>query len=139
MNVAIVGSRGFDQPHIIRNAVRRWMVLAPEGVTIVSGGARGADTMGGEVAKELSLPTIIHLPDWDRFGRSAGFRRNELIVADADVVLAFFAPGPLSNGTKHTVALAHKAGKPVFIYHEGRWQDWPPTEKFPHYAEGGVS
>ena len=136
MNVAVVGSRGFTEAHVILNALRRWMVLAPEGVTLVSGGAQGADTLGAEAAKELSMPTIIHLPDWERYGRSAGFKRNELIVRDADVVLAFFAPGPLSNGTKHTVALAHKAGKPVFIYHERRWQEWPVTERFPHYAEG---
>lgn len=121
MNIAIVGSRDFTDEHVIRSAIRRWMVLAPEGVTIVSGGARGADSIGEQIAKDLSLPTIIHLPDWQGGGRSAGFDRNKLIVRDADVVLAFFAPGPRSNGTAHTVAQAKIAGKKVFVYHEGVW------------------
>ena len=122
MNIAIVGSRTFEDASVIRSAIRRWMVLAPEGVTIVSGGARGADSIGEAIAKELSLPTLIYLPDWARFGKSAGFRRNMDIVRDADVILAFFAPGPKSNGTKHTVAEARIAGKPVYVYHEGRWE-----------------
>lgn len=121
MYVAVVGSRGFADAAVIRSAIRRWMVLAPEGVAIVSGGARGADSLGEAIARELSLPTIVHLPEWDRFGRSAGFRRNEHIVRDADVVLAFYAPGPRSAGTSHTVRLALDAGKPVHVYHEGRW------------------
>jgi predicted Rossmann fold nucleotide-binding protein DprA/Smf involved in DNA uptake len=122
MNVAIVGSRGFTNRAVIESAVRRWMVLAPEGLTIISGGARGADSIGEAIADALAIPKRIHLPDWDRFGRSAGFRRNETIVNDADVVLAFFADGPLSSGTAHSVHLAEKAGKKVHVYHEGRWE-----------------
>lgn len=121
MNIAIVGSRSFANEHIIRTAIRKWMALAPEGVTIVSGGARGADSIGEAIAKELSLPTIIHLPDWQRYGKSAGFRRNMDIVRDADVVLAFFADGPRSNGTSHTVAEARIKGKVVHVYHQGEW------------------
>lgn len=121
MNIAIVGSRGFENVAIIRQAIRRWMVLAPEGVTIVSGGARGADSIGEMVAKELSLPTIVHLPDWEHKGKAAGYLRNLLIVRDADVVLAFFADGPRSKGTSHTVAAAKIAGKKVYVYHEGVW------------------
>lgn len=121
MNIAIVGSREFDNAHIIESAIRRWMVLSPEGVTIVSGGARGADTLGEQIAKRLNLPTIIHLPEWERYGKSAGFKRNALIVRDADVVLAFFAPGPRTPGTSNTVAAAKIAGKTVHVYHEGVW------------------
>ena len=116
MNVAIVGSREFTDGRVIRASIER---LRP--TTIVSGGARGADSLGAFWARELSIPTIIHLPDWDRFGKSAGYRRNELIVRDSDMVLAFFAPGPRSRGTQHTVAIARAAGKTVHIYHEGVW------------------
>lgn len=121
MNLAIVGSREFTERGVIERAIRKWMVLSPEGVAIVSGGANGADSIGEAIAKDLSLPTIIHLPDWKTYGKSAGFRRNALIVADADVVLAFFAPGPRSRGTAHTVAAAKIKGIPVFVYHEGAW------------------
>ena len=121
MKIAIVGSRGFDNAAIIAQSIRRWMVLAPEGLTIVSGGARGADRIGEDIAYDLSIPIVIHLPDWGKFGKSAGFIRNALIVRDADVVLAFFAPGPRSKGTADTVARAKLAGKAVYEYHEGAW------------------
>jgi SLOG family YspA-like protein len=124
MNIAIVGSRGFTDIYAIRAAVKRWMVLTPEGVTIISGGARGADSLGELVAQEFSLPTIVHRPRWYRDGKyipSAGFERNTTIVEDADVVLAFYAPGPLSRGTSDTVRKAQLAGKPVHCYHEGKW------------------
>jgi predicted Rossmann fold nucleotide-binding protein DprA/Smf involved in DNA uptake len=123
MNPAIVGSRGFTDSKVIRDAILDFQRThySDRPLTIVSGGARGADSLGAFWARELSIPTIIHLPDWDRFGKSAGYRRNELIVRDADYVLAFFAPGPRSNGTQHTVDIARAAGKTVRIYHEGVW------------------
>lgn len=121
MRLAIVGSRGFDRRDVIDAAVRRWMVLAPEGLTIVSGGARGADQLGEDVAHSLNIPTIIHLPDWQTHGKAAGFIRNRLIVRDSDVVLAFYAPGEKSKGTSHTISLARDAGKTVHYFHEGRW------------------
>jgi YspA, cpYpsA-related SLOG family len=121
MNVAIVGSRGFTNRHVIEGAIRRWMVLSPEGLTIVSGGARGADSLGEDIARALNLRTIIHLPDWDTHGKAAGFIRNRDIVRDADVVLAFLQPGPATRGTSHTISLARDAGKMVYVYHEGKW------------------
>lgn len=124
MNIAIVGSRGFTDRVIIERSIRRWMQLdqTPDApITIVSGGARGADSIGEAVAKSFNLPTIIHLPQWEVYGKSAGYKRNALIVRDADVVLAFFAPGPRSKGTANTVASAKLAGKTVHEYHAGTW------------------
>ena len=120
MNVAIVGSRGFEDRSIISDSIIRLAQKYPD-LTIVSGGARGADTLGEEAARRLRVPVIVHLPDWATFGKSAGFKRNDLIVRDADMVLAFFAPGPRSKGTSHTVAAAKIKGIPVHIYHEGAW------------------
>jgi hypothetical protein len=76
--------------------------------------------MGEAIAKEMGYPTIIHLPKWHLYGKSAGFKRNDLIVADADIVLAFFAPGERSHGTANTVASAKLAGKRVFEYQTGK-------------------
>lgn len=123
MNVAIVGSRGFAEGRVIRAAIERLASIHPD-LTIVSGGAQGADSIAAFWARELSLPTLIHRPDWDRLGKRAGFERNKLIVRDADMVLAFYAPGPRSRGTSHTVDLAEQAGKELHVYHEGRWN--PP-------------
>ena len=120
MNVAIVGSRGFTEQLLVYRAIEH-LRNKHGAITIVSGGAKGADTYAEQFAKTLGLATIIHLPDWAKFGKSAGFRRNDLIVRDADMVLAFFADGPRSPGTSNTVAQAKIAGKEVHVFHEGRW------------------
>ena len=46
-------------------------------IHIVSGGARGADALAEMYSRERDL--ILHLfpADWNKYGRSAGFRRNE--------------------------------------------------------------
>jgi len=123
--IAIVGSRGFTDEALIQRSLERWIVNTAGDLTVVSGGARGADSIGERVARDLGVTTKVHLPQWDRFGKSAGFRRNEDIVRDADVVLAFFAPGPRSKGTSHTVALARAKGKRTFVFHEGAWTAYP--------------
>jgi len=125
MNIAVVGSRGFTDRAIIQRCLARLQEKYGE-ITVVSGGAAGADSIGAQVAAELGMKTIIHLPEWDRYGKSAGYRRNEFIVRDADMVLAFFAPGPRSKGTSHTVRLA-SASKPLHVYHEGAWETQLPA------------
>lgn len=122
MNVAIVGSRTFEDEYVISQAIISLTYQHGDKLTIVSGGARGADSLAEQVAKELSIPTIVHLPNWNLYGKSAGFRRNDLIVKDADMVIAFFADGKKSRGTSNTVAQARLAGKEVMVYHEGEWE-----------------
>lgn len=120
MKVAIVGSRGFTDSALVERTVKALLDKHSD-LVIVSGGAAGADTLAARAGALLGVRTITHWPEWEKFGKSAGFKRNALIVADADLVIAFFAPGPRSKGTANTVALALGASKPTRIYHEGRW------------------
>jgi predicted Rossmann fold nucleotide-binding protein DprA/Smf involved in DNA uptake len=80
---------------------------------IVSGGAKGADTIAESFAKVCRIPTKIFLPDWDKHGKAAGFIRNREIVDYCDMVIAFW--DQKSKGTKNTIDTALKAGKPVWI------------------------
>lgn len=120
MNVAIVGSRDFaDQRLIVATVIH--LRSTHDNLCIVSGGARGVDSMAESAARGCNVPTIVYKPDWDGLGKGAGYIRNRLIVADADMLVAFFAPGPRSRGTAHSVALALAKGITVHVYHEGRW------------------
>ena len=83
-----------------------------EGV-IVSGGALGADLMGERYAEERDMQTIIHLPDWPRYGRGAGMVRNKLIIDDAEYVFAFHNGS--SKGTMNSIGHAKKANKPYEV------------------------
>jgi len=114
MRLAIVGSRTFPD----YNLLKKWAYIyltagwGPD-ITIISGGANGADKMAERFAKEYNYEVSIFLPDWNKYGKSAGFRRNEHIVDDCDIVLAFW--DGKSKGTKHTIDLAKLAKKPTFI------------------------
>ncbi len=112
MKVLICGSRGFDDSALIRN------VLSPLNATLViHGGARGADQAGGFVAEQLGIDQVAYPANWTKYGRSAGFRRNEQMLDEAkpDLVLAFYA-GTRTPGTAHTVAEAKKRGIEVREY-----------------------
>ena len=138
MNVAIVGSRGFEDEALIGRSIARLQQQHSD-LVIVSGGARGADSIAERIARKWGVLTLVHLPEWTRYGKSAGFRRNDLIVASADMVIAFFADGPRSRGTANTVASAKVKGIPVHEYHEGHWTSSVPlaliADECPHCGE----
>ena len=107
MKVAVIGSRG-----LTINDLGKYL---PEGTTeIVSGGARGVDTCAKEYAQANGLAYTEFLPDYDRYGRAAPIRRNDLIVNHADLVLAFW--DGTSRGTGYVIDYCKRVGKPVRLY-----------------------
>lgn len=110
MKVGVCGSRSI-------NKINFEQVLPSQTAVIVTGGARGVDSLAAAYARANGLKTIIHLPDYKRHGRGAPLRRNDLIVRDSDILLAFW--DGKSRGTKNTIDKAKKAGIPVFVITEG--------------------
>lgn len=110
--LAVAGSRDFGHEDRVKTEIK-YIIENTQINTIVSGGARGIDTYGEEVANEKKMQKIIHLAEWDKLGRSAGFVRNKNIVQDADAILIYW--DGKSVGTKHTVGLAKESKKPLFI------------------------
>lgn len=108
--VAVVGSRTFKDYGLLCKTLDAHVKPGDE---IVSGGAKGADYLAEQYAKERGLNTIIYYPEWDKYGKKAGFLRNEKIVNDCDILVAFW--NNVSRGTKSSIDLARKAGKEVFI------------------------
>ena len=108
MKLAIVGSRGITDMSVLISALDGYDITE-----IVSGGARGVDTMSEDYAVAHDIDTVIFEADWSKHGRSAGYKRNVLIVEYADEVLALW--DGKSRGTKHTIDIAHRAGKPVRV------------------------
>jgi hypothetical protein len=86
-------------------------------VVIVSGGAKGADKLGEQFADEFRFKKLIFKPDWELFGKRAGFIRNEKIIQNADVVFAFW--DGKSKGTAHSISLAEDYGKELYIIKYG--------------------
>jgi hypothetical protein len=114
MKIAIVGSRNFRNYALLVEILSPYYVALPlDNLIIVSGGARGADTLGKNYAENHGLDCNIFKPDWERYGKSAGFRRNQTIVDASDIVIAFWDSE--SRGTADTIEKAKKAKKPTLI------------------------
>lgn len=80
---------------------------------IVSGGAVGADTLAEEWARQHNVHTLIFKPDWNKYGRRAGFLRNHDIIKESDAVVAFW--DEISRGTKSSIDIANSLDKPLHI------------------------
>ena len=77
-------------------------------IEIISGGAKGADNLGQEYARENNYTLTIMKADWDKHGKSAGYVRNQEMANVATHVLAFWDGE--SRGTKHMIDIAKKDG-----------------------------
>ena len=110
MKLAIVGGRDFNDYELLLD-VMDCHLMVPE--KIISGGALGADRLGERWAKYYGVLIERFLPEWDKYGKSAGFLRNQTIVDNCDMVLAFW--DGKSRGTADTIDKARKAKKPTFI------------------------
>lgn len=115
MKLAIVGSRSFsDYDLLVETLKSHYLTQSGWHFTeIVSGGAKGADSLAAEFARVNGIKLTEFLPDWDKFGKSAGFKRNAQIVDYADEVLAFSVDN--SKGTGHSIELAKRQEKPVKV------------------------
>lgn len=103
MKVIVAGSRTFTDYELLKLTCDNIKTQITE---IVSGGARGADKLGEQYAIERDY-TIKQFPaDWDRWGKSAGYKRNAEMAEYADALIAFWDGS--SKGTKHMIDLAKK-------------------------------
>ncbi len=86
----------------------------PDGSVVVSGGAKGVDSVAVAAAKARGLETKEHLPDYVRYGaKMAPIVRNILIVDDSDELIAF--PAPWSTGTWHAISEAREKEKDICV------------------------
>ena len=109
--VAVVGSRDYPRPENVVQAVT-WFCDHYPGWDLVSGGARGVDQLAAATARARQVRVIEIKPDWSQ-GRGAGMDRNRAIVAQADVVVAFW--DGQSPGTANSIGHAQALGKQLLV------------------------
>jgi hypothetical protein len=114
--VVVAGSRTFSDYELMEvklySILARWEAEGEE-ITILDGGARGADSLARKYAIESGHGSITIRADWNKYGRSAGMRRNEVMADKADAVVAFWDGS--SRGTAHMIELAKSRNLPVRI------------------------
>jgi len=79
---------------------------------IIHGGARGADSLAGEWAKENGIPEIIMPASWGFHGKRAGTLRNKWMIdyCKPDLVIAFKG----GVGTSRMVQFAKESNIDVY-------------------------
>ena len=86
---------------------------------VITGGARGIDTLAFQTAESAGLRNLQFLPDRKKFpGKlvlKAFQERNRQIVDNCDILLAIW--DGKSHGTKNTLAYALRINKPAFLIH----------------------
>jgi hypothetical protein len=108
IKLGVIGSRIFDFYEILKEELTNYNIA-----TIVSGGAKGADSLAKKYSEEYNIPIIEYLPQWNVFGNKAGFIRNELIVKESDELIAFWDGE--SKGTLSSIKLAEKHNKKIKV------------------------
>jgi len=111
MKVVVAGSRSIVDEKIVADAIEASGFDVTE---VVSGGARGVDSLGEEWAKARGIKVSRFPADWKRDGRGAGMIRNSVMLAEADAVVAVWDGE--SRGTLDMMRKAKKAGKALFVW-----------------------
>ena len=103
--VIIAGSRGFSNYKLLKEKCNEYLREKRKeyNIIIISGGARGADTLGEKYAQDEGFSLEVFPANWNKFGKSAGFRRNEQMAEVADALIAFW--DGKSHGTKHMIEI----------------------------------
>lgn len=84
-------------------------------VTIISGGCpTGADRVAKNFAQLNHVEYVECNAEWDKYGKSAGPRRNKTMVEECDILLAFW--DETSKGTGGTISYARECSKRVVVY-----------------------
>lgn len=124
MKVLVCGSRTFSDREAIEAVLNGlwWPDLnasQPRLLTIIEGGALGADTIAGEWADATAgVERRRFLADWRTHNRSAGPIRNQRMLEEGepDLVLAFVnKPLERSVGTFDMVRRARQRRLPVWV------------------------
>jgi len=113
--IIIAGHRRFADYALLDERCTHFTSQITDPITVISGHAPGADSLGERWAVEHHLDLEIYPADWDRHGRSAGPIRNRQMAEVATHLIAFLAPG--SRGTRSMISIASELRIPTRIVH----------------------
>lgn len=111
--VIIAGGRDFSDYQRLKDYMDWALQNIKQEIIVVSGGARGADSLGEQYAKERGYSVDLHPADWEKYGKGAGFIRNREMAESADALVAFW--DGKSRGTEHMINFAKTHGLNVRI------------------------
>ena len=111
MRTIIAGSRDCTDKRELLRAIEHcgWGISV-----VISGAARGADRLGELWAQWKGVPLEQFPAEWNVYGKSAGYKRNEKMAENADALIALW--DGRSRGTKHMIEIATRKGLKVYVH-----------------------
>ncbi len=107
IKVIVAGSRDFKDFELLKSKLDFYLKrYSPSQVEIVSGAARGADRMGERYALARQFKLNSFPAQWDVYGKSAGYLRNEVMAKYSTHCVVFIVNN--SKGSSHMIELAKK-------------------------------
>ncbi len=118
----VAGSRTFNDYDLLEHKLNAFLSVKKHidqaHIVIVSGGAKGADALAERYAKEKGYELKVFKADWNLYGKSAGYRRNEQMhryvsqFEDRGCVCFW---NQISKGTTHNFILCEKYKTPLRV------------------------
>ena len=114
MRIIIAGSRDINSFEIVERAFLNSQPHPFDDISvIVSGCARGVDRIGEKIAEKYNIMVKRFPANWDKFGKTAGYKRNVEMAEFADGLIAVWDGS--SRGTNHMIDVMNRENKPVYI------------------------
>lgn len=113
--VIIAGTRTFTDYTLLQRECNRLLSekQRTHNIIVVSGTARGADTLGERYARERGFQLRRFPADWDKDGKKAGMLRNYRMADNADALIVFW--DGTSRGAANMINIARKKNLPVRV------------------------
>lgn len=110
MRVIVAGSRSIVNYELVKECIEKSRFSITE---LVSGMAAGVDSLAARWATENGVELKKFPADWNRFGKSAGYRRNQDMAEHADALILVW--DGVSKGSKHMLDIAKSKGLEIEV------------------------
>lgn len=115
MRVIIAGGRDFNNYDFLKEKVTKALQnFSDDDIIVVCGEAKGADSLGKQLAMEMGWEVHSFPADWETYGKRAGHIRNRAMAQNADALIAFW--DGKSRGTKGMIEFATEAKLLTKVY-----------------------
>lgn len=114
IRIIVAGGRDFDDYELLKATLKEYIdgldIVDLSQIVIISGAAKGADTLGEHFAYDYGISIRRFPAKWDELGKRAGWVRNAEMAKYAaekhGVLFAFW--DDKSRGTKNMIDLANR-------------------------------
>lgn len=113
--IVVAGCRNFNDYNLAKDFIDFCISDIRKKYTLIfiSGGCKGADALGQRYASDNGYNVEIYPAEWEKYGKSAGPKRNKKMAEICDYVICFW--DKRSRGTKSMIEYAKQFNKPIMV------------------------